>query len=113
MSVFEVVGGGDRRSMVRRYEKKSKYDAIHELVDIIQCNWRQLELLEKENKLLRGPEETVTSARGDKLFAFMSKDPCRYRLCEVTYAAPVRVLIAERDALRAEVEELRAKLGSA
>lgn len=57
--------------------------------------------LEAEVKLLRGPEETVTSARGEKLFTFMSKDPCRYRLCEVTYAAPVRRLIAERDELRA------------
>jgi hypothetical protein len=60
-----------------------------------------------ENELLRGPEETVTSARGDRLFTFMSKDPCRYRLCEVTYAAPVRVLRAERDQLKAENEALR------
>jgi hypothetical protein len=60
-----------------------------------------------ENELLRGPEETVTSARGDRLFTFMSKDPCRYRLCEVTYAAPVRVLRAERDQLKTDNELLR------
>lgn len=62
-----------------------------------------------ENALLRGPEKTVTSARGEKPFAFMSKDPCRNRLCEVTYAAPVRVLIAERDELRAAVGAFNAK----
>ncbi|MGK9045872.1 hypothetical protein KXR63_00735 [Stutzerimonas chloritidismutans] len=68
-----------------------------------------------ENKLLRGPEQTVVVCEKGKPFTFMSKDPCRYRLCEVTYAAPVRVLIEERDQLRAEVEALRldATLGSA
>ena len=68
--------------------------------------------LTAENMLLRGPEETVTSARGDKLFTFMSKDPCRYRLCEVTYAAPVRALIAERDELRAQLATDKARITS-
>ncbi|WP_165677428.1 hypothetical protein [Metapseudomonas otitidis] len=67
--------------------------------------------LRAENKLLSGPEETVTSAKGDKLFTFMSKDPCRYQLAEVTYAAPVRKLIEERDQLRAELEAIRGHQG--
>ena len=70
---------------------------------IVAAKDAEIARLEAGNKLLRGPEETVTSARGDKLFTFMSKDPCRYRLCEVTYAAPVRKLIAERDELRAQL----------
>lgn len=61
--------------------------------------------LEAENKMLKGSApEDVTSARGDKLFTFMSKDPCRYQLCEVTYAEPVRALIVERDFLKAQLE---------
>jgi hypothetical protein len=63
-----------------------------------------------ENDRLRGDAETVTSARGDKLFTFMSKDPCRYTLCEVTYTKPVRALIVERDQLKAENEALRKDL---
>lgn len=46
MSVFEVVGGNDRRSMIKRYERKSKQQAISELVDLIHCTWRQIEGLE-------------------------------------------------------------------
>jgi hypothetical protein len=46
MSVFEVRGGNDRRSMIKRYERKSKQDAIRELVDLIHCNWSQIEQLE-------------------------------------------------------------------
>lgn len=46
MSVFEVRGGNDRRSMIKRYERKSKQEAIRELVDLIHCNWNQIEQLE-------------------------------------------------------------------
>lgn len=46
MSVLEIVGGNDRRSMIKRYERKSKQEAIRELVDIIHCNWNQVEQLE-------------------------------------------------------------------
>ena len=48
MSVFEVRSGNDRRSMIKRYERKSKQDAIRELVDLIHCNWSQLEKLEAQ-----------------------------------------------------------------
>lgn len=47
MISFEVVGGNDRRSMIKRYERKSKQQAISELVDLMHCNWRQVELLVK------------------------------------------------------------------
>ena len=43
MSVFEVRGGNDRRSMIKRYERKSKHDAIRELVDLVHCTWQQIE----------------------------------------------------------------------
>lgn len=48
MSVFEVRGGNDRRSMIKRYERKSKQEAIRELVDLIHCNWNQIEQLEAQ-----------------------------------------------------------------
>lgn len=54
MSVFEIVGGNDRRSMIKRYERKSKQEAIRELVDIIHCNWNQVEQLEATCEMLRG-----------------------------------------------------------
>ena len=50
MSVFEVRGGNDRRSMIKRYERKSKQEAIRELVDLIHCNWSQIEQLEAQLK---------------------------------------------------------------
>ena len=48
MSVFEVRGGNDRRSMIKRYERKSKQEAIRELIDLIHCNWNQIEQLEAQ-----------------------------------------------------------------
>lgn len=54
MSVLEIVGGNDRRSMIKRYERKSKQEAIRELVDIIHCNWNQVEQLEATCETLRG-----------------------------------------------------------
>lgn len=60
-----------------------------------------------ENEKLRGPEETVVVCEKGKPFTFMSKDPCRYSLCEVTYAAPVRAMLAVRDEVMAENEALR------
>lgn len=48
MSVFEVRGGNDRRSMIKRYERKAKQDAIRELVDLIHCNWSKIEQLEDQ-----------------------------------------------------------------
>ena len=48
MSVFEVRGGNDRRSMIKRYERKSKQEAIRELVDLVQMSWAQIEQLEAQ-----------------------------------------------------------------
>lgn len=64
--------------------------------------------LEEEAKQLRGPEQTVVICERGKPYTFMAKDPCRYGLCEVTYAAPVRVLLADRNQLRTDIETLRA-----
>lgn len=48
MSILEIHGGNDRRSMIKRFERKSKQAAVSELVDLIHCAWRQNELLEIE-----------------------------------------------------------------
>lgn len=53
MSTFEIHGGNDRRSMIVRFERKSKQAAISELVDLIHCAWRQNELLEIERDQLK------------------------------------------------------------
>lgn len=69
MSVFEVRGGNDRRSMIKRYERKSKQEAIRELIDIIHCNWNQLEQLEALCTQLRGltPEPPPRPPEGEGL----------------------------------------------
>ncbi|WP_175649925.1 hypothetical protein [Pseudomonas sp. Marseille-P9899] len=53
MSTFEIHGGNDRRSMMVRFERKSKQAAVSELVDLIQSAWRQNELLEIERDQLK------------------------------------------------------------
>ncbi|WP_296125110.1 hypothetical protein [Pseudomonas sp. Ga0074129] len=69
MSVFEVRGGNDRRSMIKRYERKSKQEAIRELIDIIHCNWNQIEQLEAACTQLRGltPELPPRPPEGEGL----------------------------------------------
>lgn len=61
MSTFEIHGGNDRRSMIVRFERKSKQAAISELVDLIHCAWRQNELLEIERDQLKATT-TATAA---------------------------------------------------
>lgn len=53
MSVFEVVSGGDRRSLIKRFERKSKHDAVCELVDFHLLNCTRIEKLEAEAQALR------------------------------------------------------------
>lgn len=48
MPVFEVVSGGDRRSLMKRFERKSKQQAISELVDFHLLNCARIEKLEAE-----------------------------------------------------------------
>lgn len=48
MSVVEIHGGGDRRSMIKRYERKSKHDAIRELIDLVHCCWSRIDQLEAQ-----------------------------------------------------------------
>ncbi|ETU71036.1 hypothetical protein Q094_07032 [Pseudomonas aeruginosa PS42] len=47
MPVFEVVSGGDRRSLMKRFERKSKQQAISELVDFHLLNYARIEKLER------------------------------------------------------------------
>lgn len=49
MSVFEIVSSGDRRSLVERFNRKSKQQAISELVDIHLTHCTRIERLEAEN----------------------------------------------------------------
>lgn len=48
MPIFEVVSGGDRRSLMKRFERKSKHQAISELVDFHLLNCDRIEKLEAE-----------------------------------------------------------------
>ncbi|MDG9855621.1 hypothetical protein V2A28_05840 [Pseudomonas aeruginosa] len=48
MPIFEVVSGGDRRSLIKRFERKSKHDAVSELVDFHLLNCTRIEKLEIE-----------------------------------------------------------------
>ncbi|UQS91693.1 hypothetical protein M5C90_10665 [Pseudomonas chlororaphis subsp. piscium] len=59
MSIIEVVSPGDRRSLIKRYERKTKSEAIRELIDLHFCNLQQIELLEgiKPSPPQRPPED--------------------------------------------------------
>lgn len=48
MAVFEVVSGGDRRSLIKRFERKSKLEAVSQLVDFHLLNCTRIEKLEAE-----------------------------------------------------------------
>lgn len=48
MVIIEVVSGGDRRSLMKRFERKSKQQAISELVDFHLLNCDRIEKLEAE-----------------------------------------------------------------
>ncbi|MCU1722405.1 hypothetical protein [Pseudomonas sp. 5P_5.1_Bac1] len=66
MSTFEIHGGNDRRSMIVRFERKSKQAAISELVDLIHCAWRQNELLEIERDQLKATTAATAAQDLDK-----------------------------------------------
>lgn len=53
MPVFEVVSGGDRRSLIKRFERKSKREAVSQLVDFHLLNCTRIEKLEAEIAELR------------------------------------------------------------
>jgi hypothetical protein len=59
MSVIEIHGSTDRRSLIKRFERKSKHDAIRELVDWLEINWRRIDQLEGENKALAAQQAAV------------------------------------------------------
>lgn len=58
MPVFEVIGGGDRRSLIKRFERKSKHDAVSELVDFHLLHCSRIERLEAEIAELRAGQVT-------------------------------------------------------
>lgn len=68
MSVFEVHGGGDRRSLIKRFMSKSKQDAVSELVEIHLTHCTRAERLEAENEALRKDAERYR-------FLMKSEDP--------------------------------------
>ncbi|MFU7191695.1 MULTISPECIES: hypothetical protein [Pseudomonas] len=50
MAIYEVVSGGDRQSLFKRFMHKSKMQAISELVDIHLLHCRRIETLEQQVK---------------------------------------------------------------
>lgn len=69
MPVFEVIGGGDRRSLIKRFERKSKHDAVSELVDFHLLHCSRIETLEAEAQALREEVE-----RGNRITCAMALD---------------------------------------
>lgn len=67
MSVFEVRGGNDRRSMIKRYERKSKQDAIRALLaerDALNAeNERLREVLDELLEALQAIVDEVSDGR--------------------------------------------------
>lgn len=69
MPVFEVIGGSDRRSLIKRFERKSKHDAVSELVDFHLLHCSRIETLEAEAQALREEVE-----RGNRITCAMALD---------------------------------------
>lgn len=65
MPVFEVVSGGDRRSLIKRFERKSKHDAVCELVDFHLLNCTRIEKLEQELDDLRKDKDRLDAIEGN------------------------------------------------
>lgn len=65
MAVFEVVSGGDRRSLIKRFERKSKHDAVSELVDIHLAHCTRIEKLEQELTALRQDKDRLDAIEGN------------------------------------------------
>lgn len=62
------------------------------------------------NERLSGPIKTLTVYEKGKPFSFMAQDPCRYSLCEVTYARPVYTLIEQKNKMKEALELVRGYL---
>ena len=65
MPVFEVVSGGDRRSLIKRFERKSKHDAVSELVDFHLLNCTRIEKLEQELATLLLDKDRLDAIEGN------------------------------------------------
>ncbi|EPJ7848011.1 hypothetical protein OPJ39_000687 [Pseudomonas aeruginosa] len=65
MAIYEVVSGGDRQSLFKRFMHKSKMQAISELVDIhlLHCRW--IEKLEAERDAALAEVERLRESKGD------------------------------------------------
>ncbi|ELC0893063.1 hypothetical protein IGA99_25285 [Pseudomonas aeruginosa] len=70
MPVFEVVSGGDRRSLMKRFERKSKQQAISELVDFHLLNCDRIEKLEAERDAALAEVERLRESKGDPSGSF-------------------------------------------
>ncbi|MCO7708891.1 hypothetical protein [Pseudomonas aeruginosa] len=99
MPVFEVVSGGDRRSLMKRFERKSKQQAISELVDFHLLNCARIEKLEEERDAalarVAGLELGIARIAGDFLpdnsgQAELALDEMRQALHELLAAAPTQ-----------------------
>lgn len=119
MSVIEIQGGGDRRSMIKRYERKSKHDAVRELVDLVHCCWNRIDQLEA---LVPGAAELPDcTGRSPKDYAiehaeYMAKCVDRLSGCFDEYGtaiAAAELADDEDDGAQEAVEETRGALQEA
>ncbi|HFJ9869129.1 TPA: hypothetical protein ACGW8S_000318 [Pseudomonas aeruginosa] len=65
MAIYEVVSGGDRQSLFKRFMHKSKMQAISELVDIHLLHCRRIEKLEAERDAALVEVERLRESKGD------------------------------------------------
>ncbi|HCF2464799.1 TPA: hypothetical protein NIA54_002198 [Pseudomonas aeruginosa] len=70
MAIIEVVSGGDRRSLMKRFERKSKQQAISELVDFHLLNCARIENLEQQVKELENALARVAELERQEPVAF-------------------------------------------
>ncbi|MEL7937615.1 hypothetical protein [Pseudomonas delhiensis] len=81
MSVFEVVSGGDRRSLIKRFERKSKQQAISELVEFHLLNCARIEKLEQELAQAQGRQAPEPQSTGhDRLWHWFGLSRSAYAI---------------------------------
>lgn len=77
MPVFEVIGGSDRRSLIKRFERKSKHDAVSELVDFHLLHCSRIERLEAEIAELRAGQVAQAGQVPDGYTGWVTQYPGR------------------------------------
>ncbi|HGS7927831.1 TPA: hypothetical protein ACMFQN_005203 [Pseudomonas aeruginosa] len=103
MPIFEVVSGGDRRSLMKRFERKSKHQAISELVDFHLRNCARIEKLETELET----ERMRLAACGTAALGYFDGCADAYKSASLSDVLRLR---GDCDSALAEIAELEKKL---